>query len=141
MALVRTTEQEGTNPHAVASDPQGDDGSPGQGAPRPGWDEFQRGSSHCGACYPAFVIRGSCAGLSRMESRRDVSRAGTCQPCPAVPPCHLAGNDTDCELATTFLLPSAHQVSAEEGQAKSEVKGGEGQRAVLSQTLNRQATL
>ncbi|KAJ8778755.1 hypothetical protein J1605_013432 [Eschrichtius robustus] len=57
-----------------------------------------------------------------MESRRDVSRAGTCQPCPAVPPRHLAGNDTDCELATTFLLPSAHQVSAEEGQAESEVK-------------------
>lgn len=140
MVLVQTTEQEGTNPHSVASDTQGD-GSPGQGAPRPGWDEFQGDSSHCGACYPAFVIRGSHAGLSRMESRRDVSWVGTCQPCPAVPPRRLAGNDTDCELATAFLLLSAHQVSAEEGQAESEVRGGEGQRAVLSQALNRHVTL
>lgn len=75
-----------------------------------------------------------------MESRRDVSWVGTCQPCPTVPPRHLAGNDTNFELTTTFLLLSARQVSAEEGQAESEVRGGEGQRAVLSQTLNRHVT-
>ena len=70
MALVQTTEQEGTNLCSVASDTYGC-GSPGWGALRPGWclGELQRNSTHYGEHSPAFVIRESHRGLGRIESR------------------------------------------------------------------------
>ena len=104
MALVQTTEQEGTNLCSVAGDTSGS-GSPGWGAPRPAWclGELQRSSAHCGEHSPAFLIRGSHRGL---------------------------GQDRK-------LLPSARQVSTEEGQRSQRWKE-QGDKAVLSQALSSQ---